>query len=65
MRRLLVLGGALAPSLALACPACARDAGPLAALFIAGMIGAPYAIGYLAVRAIRESDRPEPPGVEP
>jgi hypothetical protein len=29
------------------------------------MIGAPYAIGYLAVRAIRESDRADAPGVEP
>jgi hypothetical protein len=53
---------------ALACPSCARDAGPLAALFIAGMIGAPYAIGYLAVRTIRECDqaaRPAAPGAEP
>jgi hypothetical protein len=65
MRRLLVLPAALAPSLALACPSCARDSGPFAALFIAGMIAAPYAIGYLAVRAIRESDRGDAPGVEP
>ena len=65
MRSLLVLLAALAPSLALACPSCARDAGPLAALFIAGMIGAPYAIGYLAVRAIRASDQPELPGAGP
>jgi hypothetical protein len=65
MRRLLVVLAALAPSLALACPSCARDSGPFTALFIAGMIGAPYAIGYLAVRAIRESDRADSPGVEP
>jgi hypothetical protein len=65
MRSLLVLLAALAPSLALACPSCARDAGPLSALFIAGMIGAPYAIGYLAVRAIRASDQPELPGAGP
>jgi len=65
MRSLLVLLAALAPSLALACPSCARDAGPLPALFIAGMIGAPYAIGYLAVRAIRASDQPELPGAGP
>jgi hypothetical protein len=65
MRPVLFLLAVLAPSLALACPSCARDAGPLAALFIAGMIGAPYAIGYLAVRAIRESDRTELPGAEP
>jgi hypothetical protein len=55
----------LTPALALACAACARDAGPLAALFIAGMIGAPYAIGWLAVRAIRDGDRADAPGVEP
>jgi hypothetical protein len=61
----LVLLATLAPSLALACPSCARDSSPFSALFIAGMIGAPYAIGYLAVRAIRESDRADAPGVEP
>jgi hypothetical protein len=65
MRRLLALAAALAPAAALACPSCARDTGPLAAFFIAGMIGAPYAIGFLAVRAIRESDRPDLPGAEP
>jgi hypothetical protein len=65
MRAFLVLCAALAPSLAAACPACARDNGPLGALFIAGMIGAPYAIGYVAIRAIRESDRPDVPGAEP
>jgi hypothetical protein len=54
-----------APTLALACAACARDAGPLAALFIGGMIGAPYAIGYFAVRAIREGDQPVAPVEEP
>jgi len=55
---------ALAPALARACPACARDAGPLAALYIAGMIGVPYLIGWLAIRAIRASDRPAAPGAE-
>jgi hypothetical protein len=65
MRRVLFLAAALAPSLALACPSCARDSGPFTALFIAGMIGAPYAIGYLAVRAIRESDRADAPGAKP
>jgi hypothetical protein len=65
MKRLIVLATALAPGLALACPACARDASPMAALFIAGMIGAPYAIGWLAVRAIREGDQPAAPGAEP
>jgi hypothetical protein len=56
---------AFTPTLALACAACARDNGPLAGLFIAGMIGAPYAVGYLAVRAIRVGDRPAGPGAEP
>jgi len=64
MKAVLALATALAPALAQACPSCARDAGPLAAFFIAGMIGAPYAIGYLAVRAIRQGDRPAAPGVE-
>jgi predicted Kef-type K+ transport protein len=54
-----------APGLALACAVCARDTSPLAGLFIAGMIGAPYAVGYLAVRAIREGDRPAGPGAQP
>jgi predicted Kef-type K+ transport protein len=65
MKALLVLTATLAPALALACPSCARDASPLAGLFIAGMIGAPYAIGYLAVRAIRDSDQAPSPGAEP
>jgi hypothetical protein len=65
MKWILVLATSLAPALALACPSCARDASPLAGLFVAGMIGAPYAIGYLAVRAIRDSDRTPAPGAEP
>jgi hypothetical protein len=65
MRRVLFLVAALSPSLAWACPSCARDGGPFTAIFIACMIGAPYAIGFLAVRAIRESDRPDLPGIEP
>ena len=65
MKRILAAVAALAPAMALACPSCARDSGPLAALFIAGMIGAPYAIGWLAVRAIRASDQPELPGAGP
>jgi hypothetical protein len=56
---------AFAPALALACPVCARDSSPLAGLFIAGMIGAPYAVGYFAVKAIREGDRPAGPGAQP
>jgi uncharacterized membrane protein len=64
MKLALALTTALAPALALACPSCARDSSPLSAFFIAGMIGAPYAIGYLAVRAIRERDRSPAPGAE-
>jgi hypothetical protein len=55
----------LFPALALACPSCARDNGPLAGLFIAGMIGAPYGIGVLAIRAIRRGGEPGEPGAEP
>ena len=62
MRPILAAVAALAPAVALACPSCARDTGPLAALFIAGMIGAPYAIGWLAVRARRDRDGPPFPG---
>ena len=65
MRPALALAVTLAPALALACPYCVRDAGPLGALFIAGMIGAPYLIGWLAVRAIRRSDRLAAGEVEP
>jgi hypothetical protein len=65
MRPTLALVTALTPALASACPACARDGGPLAALLIAGMIGVPYLIGWLAVRAIRSCDQPASPGAEP
>jgi hypothetical protein len=53
MKLALALALSLAPALAAACPACARDAGPHAALLIGGFIAAPYAIAWLAVRAIR------------
>ncbi len=48
------------PAAALACPSCARDAGPWAAALVAGMIGVPYVVAALAVRAIRKmlSDQP-------
>jgi hypothetical protein len=65
MKPLVALPAALAPALASACPACVRDAGPQAALFIAGMIGIPYLIGWLAVRAIRACEQTDAPGVEP
>jgi hypothetical protein len=55
----------LAPGLARACPSCARDGGPFTALFIAAMIAAPYAIGWLAVRAIRDGERSSTGEAEP
>ncbi len=53
MKLALFLALSAAPALALACPACARDAGPHAALWIGGMIAAPYAVAWWVVRAIR------------
>jgi len=44
-----------APALALACPVCARDAGPHVALFVGGLIAAPYGVAWWAVRAIRRT----------
>ncbi|MFL5299337.1 MAG: hypothetical protein ACJ79R_03215 [Anaeromyxobacteraceae bacterium] len=43
----------LAPALALACPVCATDKGPNAALFIGAMIAAPYVVAAVVIRAIR------------
>lgn len=53
MRLALFLGLSVVPAVALACPACARDNGPHAALWIGAMIAAPYAIAWWVVRAIR------------
>jgi len=53
MRVPLFLALCAAPAVAAACPACARDAGPYAWLWIGGMIAAPYAIAWWVVRAIR------------
>lgn len=46
----------LQPALAFACPSCARDAGPWSAILVAGMIGVPYLVAIVAVRAIRRMD---------
>lgn len=46
----------LSPAVAVACPSCARDAGPWAAALIAGMISVPYLVAVVAVRAIRGMD---------
>jgi hypothetical protein len=50
---------ALLPSVAAACPVCARDNTPIAVLLIAGMIAAPYVVALVVIRAIRGG------GVEP
>ena len=53
MKLALSLGVALAPALAAACPSCARDGSPHAALLLGAFIAAPYGIAFLVVRAIR------------
>ncbi len=55
MRLLLAAAGALAPTLALACPACARDESSWAALLVGAMIVAPYLVVAVVVRAIRSA----------
>jgi hypothetical protein len=37
----------------LACPVCARDSAPGAALLIAAMLAVPYAVAVVVIRAIR------------
>ncbi len=57
MNRLLAaLACAALPALAFACPACARDNAPWAALLIGGMIAVPYAVAAVVIRAIRVAD---------
>lgn len=58
MRRALALAAALAPSLATACPVCARDNSPVALLLVAGMIAAPYVVAVVVIRAIRAGGEP-------
>ncbi len=53
MRAVLAAAATLAPALAQACSACARDQSPYAALFIGAMIAAPYVVAVVVVRAIR------------
>ncbi len=57
MKAALALAGALAPTLALACPVCARDQTPYAALFVGALIAAPYVVAALVIRAIRAVGR--------
>jgi hypothetical protein len=58
MRRALASAAALAPSLAAACPVCARDNSPVALLLVAGMIAAPYVVAVVVIRAIRAGGEP-------
>jgi hypothetical protein len=53
MKTVLAAACALAPSLALACPSCAGDRTPYAALIIGAMIAAPYVVASVVIRAIR------------
>jgi hypothetical protein len=53
MKALLAVACTLAPALALACPACARDQTPWAPFLIGGMVVAPYVVVAFVARAIR------------
>ncbi len=55
MKALVAAACTLAPALALACPACARDQTPWAPFLIGGLILAPYVVAAVVVRAIRAS----------
>jgi hypothetical protein len=53
MKTVLALAFTLAPTIALACPVCARDQNPTSALLVGGMIAAPYIVAALVIRVIR------------
>jgi hypothetical protein len=53
----LILAICSVPSIALACPVCARDGTPHLAILLGAMIAVPYAVAALAVYAIRSSGR--------
>jgi hypothetical protein len=53
MRLALLLAAIVAPALADACPVCARDDAPNAALLVGAMIAAPYVVAAVVIRAIR------------
>jgi len=55
MKAVLAAALATAPALASACPACARDATPHAALLIGALILAPYVVAGVVVRALRRA----------
>ena len=53
----LILAICSAPSIALACPVCARDGTPHLAILLGAMIAVPYAVAALALYAIRSGGR--------
>jgi hypothetical protein len=57
MRRALALALSLAPGLANACPACARDSTPGAWLLVAALVASPYLVVLGVVRAIRRAEQ--------
>lgn len=60
MKAALALVATLAPVLADACSACARDQTPYAPLLIGALIAAPYVVAVVVVRAIRSGEGGEP-----
>lgn len=61
MKRALPMLLAAAPSLAAACPTCARDSAPGAWLVIAGLLAAPYLVALGVARAVRRAGRENEP----
>jgi len=57
MKIALALATWAAPALAIACPACARDATRGTVLLVAAMIAAPYAIAWAVLRVVRGGGR--------
>jgi hypothetical protein len=55
MKLLVVLSAAAAPAAALACAACARDAGPHAWAWVGALLAVPYAAVALVIRALRRA----------
>jgi hypothetical protein len=57
MRLLFAAAALLGPALPLACPSCATDRGPHAALLVGAVIAAPYVVAAVVIRAIRAGGR--------
>lgn len=56
MRTLALALLAVAPGIAAACPSCARDTAPHAALLVAGLIAAPYAVAAVVLHVVRRGE---------